>query len=206
VSQVRRRFLAALAVAPFLLSGCGMLDTLAGGPAGTVGGSASPAPSAAPWIAGAVGSPAPSPATGAPRVSASTPDIYGFLPRAGANTPRVKPSATCAPASYNFARIDSLTVVPGATSATVSWYNLGGYHLVQFRVTAVSQDLHSGRQRDIGFTTITPTTPCGPVSATITGLDSGTHYVFSVDAVVLRRSGDGTHAATVYRSGPVRTR
>jgi hypothetical protein len=205
VSQVRRRFLAALAVAPCLLSGCGSLDTLAGGPAGGSA-SASPAPSAAPWIGGAGGSPAPSPATGTPRVSASTPDIYGFLPQTGASTPRVTPSATCAPTTYDFSRIGSLAVVPGVTSATVRWYNLGGYHLVQFRVTAISQDLHSGKQRDIGFKTITPATPCGPVSATITGLDSGTYYVFSVDAVALRRSGDGRHAATVYRSGPVRTR
>jgi hypothetical protein len=47
---------------------------------------------------------------------------------------------------------------------------------------------------------VQPSRPCGRMSATITGLDRRTGYVFSVDAVVYRRSGDGTHAATVARS------
>jgi len=53
--------------------------------------------------------------------------------------------------------------------------------------------------------TVPPKTPCGQMSAPIGNLARGTTYVFTVDAVVLRRSGDGTHAATVARSHPVRT-
>ena len=82
----------------------------------------------------------------------------------------------------------------------VSWYNVGGYNLVQFRLTATSQDVVGGRQRDVGWRVVPPSLPCGQMSATITGLDRHTGYVFSVDAVVYRRSGDGTHAATVARS------
>jgi hypothetical protein len=39
------------------------------------------------------------------------------------------------------------------------------------------------------------------VNATVTGPDRKAAYVFSVDAVVLRCSGDGTHEATVGLSG-----
>ena len=44
------------------------------------------------------------------------------------------------------------------------------------------------------------------MSATITNLSPKTGYVFSVDAVVLRKSGDGTYAATVARSHPITTK
>jgi hypothetical protein len=87
----------------------------------------------------------------------------------------------------------------------VSWYNVGGYNLVQFRITATSQDPVGGPQRDVGWLVVPPSLPCGWMSATITGLDRKTGYVFSVDAVVHRRSGDGTHAATVARSRVIYT-
>ena len=63
-----------------------------------------------------------------------------------------------------------------------------------------------GAQRDVGFVTVRPTTSCGQMSATITNLSPKSNYVFSVDAVVLRKSGDGTYAATVARSYPTRTK
>lgn len=199
---MRHRHLAALTVLPFLLSGCGLT-----GGSGTGGAGATPAPSSTPWIVGAQGSPAASPTVSRPSASVGAGDVFAFLPLpARTGTPRVNPRATCAPATYDFSRIGALSVTPGTTSATVGWYNVGGYNLVQFRVTAISQDVHLGKQRDIGFVTITPANPCGPITGTVAGLDRKTHYIFSVDAVVTRRSGDGTHAATVYRSGPVLTR
>jgi hypothetical protein len=63
-----------------------------------------------------------------------------------------------------------------------------------------------GAQRDVGFVTVRPTTSCGQMSATITNLSPKTGYIFSVDAVVLRKSGNGTHAATVARSYPTTTK
>jgi hypothetical protein len=76
---------------------------------------------------------------------------------------------------------------------------------VEFKLYAISQDLVVGGQRDVGYTTVKPRTPCGQMSATITNLSPKTHYVFSVDAVATRRSGDGTHAATVARSHSIPT-
>jgi hypothetical protein len=118
------------------------------------------------------------------------------------------PTATalrCPRATYDFSRINAPAVTPGPTSARVSWYNVGGYNLVEFRLTAIAQDLLVGKQRDVGWVTIKPTTPCGQLSATITGLRRRTGYVFSIDAVVSRRSGAGTYAATVFRSHVIPT-
>ena len=188
---------------PFLLSGCGAVKALTGDPAPTTG--VSPAPSGTPWIGVTQGSPTPS--AGTPVGTASPSGTFGgFLPLPSVNPAAgATPTATCAPASYDFSRINGVDVRPGPTSATASWYNVGGYNLLQFRMTAISQDVVRGPQRDIGWVTITPKTPCGAISATITGLDRKTRYVISVDAVVNRRSGDGTHASTVFRSGPFTT-
>jgi len=183
-----------------VLSGCGVLDSLTG--SGSTSASASPAPSASPWIVVAQGSAPPAPS---PSYSATSPSVpTGFLPLASAY-PTVTPSATCPPGTYDFARINPLAVTPGTTTAKVSFYNIGGYNLVQFRLTAISQRLQVGLQHDVGWVTITPTASCGQVTATITGLARKTGYVFSIDAVVTRRSGDGPRAATVFRSGVVYT-
>lgn len=77
----------------------------------------------------------------------------------------------------------------------------GGDNLVEYRVTAISQDVTPGIQRDVGWTVITPPAICGFMSATVTGLDSQTHYVFSVDAVTSQTDMDGTRASTVARTG-----
>jgi hypothetical protein len=128
----------------------------------------------------------------------------GFLPLPPVVRPT--PSATCARDTPHFNKINALQVTPGTTSAAVNWYNVGGYNIVEFRITAISQDLVLGGQRDIGFVTIKPANPCGFLTATVRNLDRRTGYVFTVDAVVVRRSGDGTHAATVFRSSVVYTK
>ena len=43
------------------------------------------------------------------------------------------------------------------------------------------------------------------MTGTVTNLSPKTGYVFSVDAVVLRKSGDGSYAATIARSGTITT-
>jgi hypothetical protein len=204
VTSVRRDHRTLLLLLPFLLSGCGVHNTLTGGGNSPSSAGGSPAPSATPWIVVNQGStmPTPGPSYGKASPSASATGGFLALPTGGAVA---APAATCSPATYDFSLIDALTVTPGPTSGTANWYNVGGYNLVQFRMTAISQDVVNGKQRNVGWVTVTPTKPCGPVSATITGLNRRTHYVFSVDAVVTRRSGDGTHAATVFRSGVVAT-
>ncbi|GLY95900.1 hypothetical protein Acsp02_31550 [Actinoplanes sp. NBRC 103695] len=130
---------------------------------------------------------------------------FGFLPRTGTTAATRTPTPICSPNVFNFSRIAGLDVTPSATGATLSWYNIGGYNLVEFRLYAISQDLKVGGQRDIGYTVVKPRTPCGQMSASLGNLSPKTHYVFSVDAVVTRRSGDGTHSATVFRSPAIPT-
>jgi hypothetical protein len=199
---MRRRQLVVLAFVPALLSGCGALGLSA--PGGS-GGSPTPSPSGPSWIVVDQGSPAPSPT---PSRGAGVPTpiaTAGFLPlRPG--PPAGTPAVSCSANTFNFSKIDAADVVPATTTAVVTWYNVGGFNLKQFRITAISQDLVVGRQRDIGFTVVAPSPQCGPMSATVTGLDRKTAYVFSVDAVVDRKSGDGTRAATVARSLVIYTR
>jgi hypothetical protein len=192
-----------LSLVPFLLSGCAALGL--SGPKPGASASAIPSPGAS-WI---IVQPGKSAVSSAPVVPSTSPTPYptGFLPiaRPAAPVPRATPVVTCSPNTFDFSKIGTADVTPSATSAVVSWYNVGGYNLVRFRLTAISQDLRAGSQREVGFVDIDPRTPCGQMSATITGLSRRTGYVFSVDAVVYRKSGAGTHAATVARSHAVRT-
>ncbi|GIM94312.1 hypothetical protein Ato02nite_061050 [Paractinoplanes toevensis] len=130
----------------------------------------------------------------------------GFLPlpsTTASATPT--PSPTCAPIGQT-SPIQGADVAPGTTSAAVTFFNPGGTNLQEFRVTAISQDLAVGSQRDVGWTVVTPGTACTFQTVTITGLDPTTDYVFSVDAVWTKIGGkDGTSAKTVARSRVVRT-
>jgi hypothetical protein len=197
----KRRFL--LVAVPLLLSGCSMFtapsETKSGGTAFTT-----PVTGGDEWLVVAPGSATPSPAPSRGASPAPTASTGGFLPLAPVNRPT--PSATCARDTPHFNKINALNVVPGTTSAAVRWYNVGGYNIVEFRITAISQDVVHGEQRDVGWVTIKPANPCGYLSATVPNLDRRTGYVFSVDAVVVRRSGDGTHAATIFRSSVVHTK
>jgi hypothetical protein len=189
--------LGALLLAPLVLGGCGS----SAGSSATAG----PTPSGSPWVVVSNGSATPTPGsktyTGTPRPYAS-----GFLPLpSGAVTPAPTPSATCVPPNNGYP-IDFASAVPASTSATVTFYHPGGQTLVQYRVTAISQDLVTGDQRDVGWTVLTPGTGCGFLTATVTGLDPKTDYAFSVDAVRTHIDRDGTYAATVARSPVVRTR
>ena len=196
---MRRGNWAVLALVPALLSGCGVLGLSSPGS----GGSPTAQPSGPNWIVVAQGSatPSPIPTPGQPRPTITG----GYLPL---RTPAVigTPVVKCSPNTFNFSKIAIADALPSTTSAVVSWYNVGGYNLKQFRITGISQDLVHGPQRDVGFVVVTPSAPCGQMSATVTGLDRKTGYMFSVDAVVIRKSGDGWHAATVARSHVVYTR
>jgi hypothetical protein len=204
----RIKQLAVLLLVPVLLSGCGAL-----GLSSSSSGSSSSSPGSSPgatggktWLVVDQGTPTPSaaPGHGASGDSWTLPWTPLRTNGNGGAAATAAPTPTCGTNNVNFSRIAGATAVTSATGAVVSWYNDGGYNLRQFRVTAISQDLVGGKQRDVGWVTVTPTR-CGPMSATITGLDRKTGYVFSVDAVVGRTVGDGTQAATIARSGVVRT-
>jgi hypothetical protein len=89
----------------------------------------------------------------------------------------------------------------------VTWYDPATSDIVEYRITAISQDAMLGPQRDVGWTVVTPGATCGYRTATVTGLNRDTRYVFSVDMVTSRRGqgNDGTIAATVARSRVVKT-
>ena len=190
---MRRRWLGILIFAPLVLSGCKASSVA----------SAVPTPSGTPWVITITGSATPSPA---PSVATATPSTFptGFLPLpSGSATPTPTGSPTCPPdASHDIA---GATVVPGTTSAAVTFYNAGGSYLVEYRITAISQDVVVGQQRDVGWTVVTPGSTCGFLTATVSGLDPKTRYVFSVDAVTTKLGKDGTQASTVARSSVVTT-
>jgi len=194
-AAVRRRWLGMVLLAPLLLGGCGS--------GGTTSAAAAPTTGAKPWVVVSSGSPTPSPT---PSVGAGTrsPFPSGFLPLP-ATPPAPTPAGTssCPPSGRN--GINGADAVPGATSATVTWYNPGGENLVDYRITAITQDALYGEQRDVGWTVVTPGETCGFMTATVTGLDPDTRYVISIDAVQTRLGSDGTYARTVARSGVIRT-
>ena len=199
---LRKRWLLLL-VTPLVLTGCSLFTA----PSATKSGGtdiSSEVTGSDQWLVVAQGSATPTPRPSSGVSPAPTATKSGFLPLPPVVRPT--PSATCARDTPHFNKINALAVTPGTTSATVNWYNVGGYNIVEFRITAISQDLKLGDQRDIGFVTVKPANPCGFLSAKVPGLDRRTGYVFTVDAVVVRRSGDGTHAATVFRSSVVYTK
>jgi hypothetical protein len=199
---VRRGKLALLLIpfAPLLLGGCGSSATSAQG--------VTPSASAtSPWISTVNGSAAPSPT---PSISYSSPTPFptGFLPISSASvSPTPTPSADdCRNIQFHVGQINAATAVTSSSSATVTWYNPGGSTLVEYRVTAIAQNLAVGSQRDIGWTVIKPpATGCGFMSAPVTGLDPKTSYVFSVDAVFTKLGEDGTWAKTIARTIPMKT-
>ena len=196
--------LLALIVPALLLSGCGLISGSSSSSSSSSD-SSSGAEGGDSWIVGTQGkatpSPTPTSVSGTPKPSVS----FGFLPITGAGPATGTPTPICSPNTFNFSRVAGLDVTPSRTSAVLNWYNVGGENLVEFRLYAISQDLVVGSQRDIPYAVVKPRIPCGQMSASIGNLSPKTHYVFTVDAVVIRRSGDGTHSATVFRSHSIPT-
>jgi hypothetical protein len=156
------------------------------------------------WIVVDQGNPTPSPTDPVGKASPTPSTTLPPLPT-GSASPTATPSGTCTPLQ-RANRIDTLTVTPSSTSAVVTWYHPGGGNIVDYRVTAINQDLVTGAQKEVGWTRSAPS-GCGDVSATIAGLDPRTPYVFSVDVVRTRDnfSLEGTYTETVARSGVVST-
>ncbi|BBH63732.1 hypothetical protein ACTI_04170 [Actinoplanes sp. OR16] len=159
--------------------------------------------SGAEWLNVDAGQATPSAVT---RYGTASPTPELTLPTLPPTTsPTATASPTCTPAPRGAGVINGLDVVPGRTSAVVTFYNPGGADIVDYKLTAANQDLRVGEQEDVGWTTVTPN-GCGDLSASVTGLTPGTHYVFSVD--VRRKhvtSQEGTYTTTVARSEVVST-
>ncbi|WP_328460325.1 fibronectin type III domain-containing protein [Actinoplanes sp. NBC_00393] len=189
----RKRSAVALSVIalPLLLAGCASAaekaeEAASGGPE---------------WILVEEGKATPSPTVKYGTASPTPSETLPTLP--ATSSPTSRPSAGCTPVQ-KIGGINGLGVEPGSTSAVVTWYHPGGGNIVDYRVTAISQDLRSGAQSEVGWTQVAPAT-CGDVTATVTGLEPGTDYVFSVDAVMSRAGLDGITTRTVARSQVVST-
>jgi hypothetical protein len=193
---VRRRWLGTLALVPLMLGGCGSK--------GTDSATAAPAPSGSSFVLVANGKATPSPAPSQAGGTAG-PFPTGFLPLPSNTPPAATPAPSASCVEKARGQIGNAAAVTSATSANVTWYNPGGNDLTEFRITAISENLATGEQRDVGWTVMTPGATCGFMTGTLTGLDSKTYYVFSVDAVRRNLGKDGTRAETIARSLPTRT-
>jgi hypothetical protein len=189
-------------LAPVVLTGCSAVPGWSTETPDTTS-TAPGVPGSNSWIVVSTGSPTP---TATPRrtVSPSATPATGFL-SPGTAAPRPTPAPSCTDADSRIGKINGLDVVPGPGTAVVRWMHAGSTAFVEYRVTAVSQDVVTGNQRDIGWKTATPTGPCTLMTVTMTGLDRRTSYTFSLDAVFARSSGDGNRASTVARAVAVST-
>jgi hypothetical protein len=186
-----RKVVAGMAlVVPFLLGGCSALgldstmvpNTEATAPPGPV--------SDAGWIVTAQGSATPSPA--ASGGTGTRPPVLppvSFLPVA----PGCAESWTVDPV------LIPMTIEPGVGSLTVSWPRQHGSN---YRITAVPQPLVSGAQPAYTWQDVAAGTGC-TVTATITGLKSGTPYVVWLDAPNTGHERDGTRHPYSGESGVV---
>ncbi|GIE33109.1 hypothetical protein Ait01nite_061540 [Actinoplanes italicus] len=184
-------------VLPLLLTGCSSSSSSSAGGEETAGTGRN-------WVVVDEGNPTASPevtfGTAAPTPSITLPPLpTGSVP------PAATPSSTCTP-MQRIKTINGLAVDPGSTDAVVTWYHPGGGNIVDYRITAVSQNLVVGLQKESEWTQSVPD-KCGDVSATVTGLEPGTPYIFTVDVVMKRAnfSLEGTYTQTVARSGVIRT-
>ncbi|OJF11264.1 hypothetical protein [Couchioplanes caeruleus] len=201
----RRRWL--LLLAPLLLVGCGGLNGSSATPAESTSTQA-PTDSSDDWLVVAQGkaTPSPSPTSGVPPYPFPTVSAATGVSSRAASAAQAVPSSTCSVREVHFSRITSLDVVAGTTTATATWTDFSGNNLVEYRLTALSQDLKPGPQRDIGWVRVGSKEACTTLTATIRNLDRKTGYVFSLDAVVTRQSGGGTRAGTIMRTGVIYTK
>ncbi|HEX8630738.1 MAG TPA: fibronectin type III domain-containing protein [Catenuloplanes sp.] len=189
------RPVAALLLLVLLAGGC---DLPGSGAAGRP--TATPKPSSTDsWVVTAGGGPSASPSTRS--VASPSP-----APTPARPAPAQEPPATAPPACSGTSRpgqLNGLTVVPGAGSATVSWYHAGDPAVVRYRLAAVPQKLAAGSQSPLDWRDVPTGAPCRTVTSTITGLTPGAPYIFWLDAVSTARVGAGDRDIAVGRSGVV---
>ncbi|MGI5244324.1 fibronectin type III domain-containing protein [Dactylosporangium sp. CA-139066] len=99
--------------------------------------------------------------------------------------------------------VNGADVAPGTTSAVVSWWNIGDPYIVEYQLAPVPQDLYMGVQPAWKWQKVAPGTGCTRVSATVTGLKSGGHYVFVVHALLKKYGSRATSVPEVARSDAV---
>jgi hypothetical protein len=77
-----------------------------------------------------------------------------------------------------------LNATPGIGQASVSWMSLGDPRVVEYKIAAVLQNRPGGSVPPATWTTVPKPAGCQQTNATVTGLTSGSWYVFWLDVVV----------------------
>jgi hypothetical protein len=177
-------------IVPMALAGCSALGL---GSSGTPdpGATATTGPvSGAGWLVSATGSPTPSPAAskGTGTRPPALPPV-SFLPV----DPECAKSWTVEPV------LIPMQITPGKGSLTVTWPR---QYDSNYRITAVPQPLKSGSQPPYTWQDVAASSGC-TVTATITGLKSGTPYVVWLDAPNTGYERDGTRHPYAGESGVV---
>ncbi|MEV6490798.1 hypothetical protein AB0M20_19590 [Actinoplanes sp. NPDC051633] len=188
-----RRTTAVIVVAlcvPLALTGCSALglDSTMVPDTST---SASPGPvSGAGWIVSTQGSatPSPVPSRGGGSRSPALPPV-SFLPMDPSCTKQWTVDPVLIP----------MTVTPAKGSFTVSWPR---QYASNYRIAAIPQPLRSGSQPAYTWQDVPAPSGC-TVTATITGLKSGTPYVVWLDAPTTGYEQDGTRHPYSGKSGVV---
>jgi hypothetical protein len=189
---MRKTVLAAVALlVPVLLSGCAALGldmsmhpnveaSPSGGPVSGAG-----------WIVGESGkaTPSPTPTLGKGKYPGASLPPVSFLPY----------DASCPRGNTVEPVLIPLTITPGKGSLTVTWpqeYNSN------YRITAVPQPLVAGSQPVPVWQNVAPSGGC-TVTATVSGLKSGTPYVVWLDAPNTGHERDGARHPYAGESGVV---
>lgn len=170
--------LAAGMVGVLLVSGCGSASGAAPSP-GTAG-------SFAPWTAASlVGSRVPSPtrAAGPGYTSSASPLVLPSYPAAPATTPGAVPGP-CWPL-YGPGYSVPLNITTARGSITVRWYHNGDPATLEYYVGAWARSGTAAERGSPTWTTYPPTSACGEVSATVSGLRSGVSYLLQLDRLAL---------------------
>ncbi|RZU54250.1 fibronectin type III domain protein [Krasilnikovia cinnamomea] len=120
-------------------------------------------------------------------------------------TAAVQPAASPCVGAHRPGVISLANVRPGTATAVVSWHHPGDDSVVDYRVTAISQDLLDGPQPQVPWSMVTPGRGCHTATATVTGLRPRTRYIFHVNADRVLHTQEGTQSLTVARSHVVST-
>jgi hypothetical protein len=182
----QRALLAAVGLAALVsLGGC----TIPGFPTGASSSSSSPSEGAAAagtgasWFWHQQGERV-EPASTAPAWPASSTTTKAPTTAAGTAVPTSSAAPEC-PKRLQW-QTKTLRATGGAGQGTVTWQHVDDPRVVEYKVAAVLQERPGGDdpQPETWITIAKPTTGCQEMTATVTGLISGRHYVFWLDAVI----------------------
>ncbi|MEV4511950.1 hypothetical protein AB0K00_23660 [Dactylosporangium sp. NPDC049525] len=206
---MKRRLGAALVLASALLAGvagCGALPGLGGSDPGGAGakkdGKVLDLPQKTVYSKGDAVDPSAGMTTGAPArgpIASISP-----LPKVSRSYPTPSLSPTECTGVVRPGVVNGASVLPGTTSATVSWWNIGDPALVEYQLTWMSQELLIGPQPGWTWLAVAPGKGCTRVTATVTGLVSQTPYVFVVHALLRKYDSLPPTAPEIARSASVR--